>query len=141
YPLVGTTSEDRIPDSSKLLEIADYVGSIDICPFCVDVIAAAFEIVEFNINITTLNPDTTTNRSAVENSLKQYMLDRFPRQYPDELYPTNYISTAELHKVCFDNGAQSVALSISKIGETSSLTGYTLQDNEVAEIGKIVWPG
>ncbi|MDC7218651.1 MAG: baseplate J/gp47 family protein [Spirochaetales bacterium] len=140
YPLVGYGSDDRLPDESKLEEVKEYVGSNERCPLTASVSAAALTEVVFNITVTTLNPDSTLLREAIETSLENYLLGRYPKQYTDEADPTNIISIAEMHKEAFDAGTSFVALTVDIEGGSTGITGYTLGDNELAALGTITWP-
>ena len=140
YPLVGYDADDRLPDSSKLTEVQTYVGSTERCPLTASVVAAALSEVTFNITVTTLNPDTTALRTSIESALGAYFLGRYPKQYTDEVNPTNVISVAELHKVAFDAGTSFVSMTVDIDGGYSGITGYTLQYDELALLGTITWP-
>ena len=140
YPLMGTGSTDRLPDAGELTTVQTYVDSVSRKPLTADVLAAAMSVTDFDINISTMNPDTSAIRTAVEAGIEEYLLGRFPLQYPDEENPTNLISTAEIHKIAFDAGASQIDLEMEEAGTGTPISGYTLSDGELAGLGVITWP-
>ncbi len=139
YPLTGFESSDRIPNTLKLTEVQAYVGSNVRAPLACTVLAAAPTVTIFDVSVSSLVPDTPLIRSKLEDAFRDYFLSRFPAQYADEVNPTNIVSLAELYKVAFDVGASQILITFSESGVGTDLSGYTLDDCELGEMGVLSW--
>lgn len=136
YPMIALTG-DRIPDAPKLAEVQAYLADLRRKPLQSTPVATAMTEVVFDITITGLDPDTPELRANIESALAAYLLERFPRQYPDELAPTDVVSTAGLGGVAVGAGMQSGVLTME--ADAMPASTRTLAPGELAIIGSMTW--
>ncbi len=133
YPLVGEGENDRVPDTVKLDEVEAYVSATERRPLGARVEARAVTEVVFNVVADSFQLDTRSGATlqSVDEALRTYFLSRYPRQYDDEQGATDVISVAELHKVVFDAGARYASLTIERVDQPGSITGYELKTEDL----------
>jgi len=139
YPLLSVDDPaDRIPDSTKLTEVEDYISHDSRKPFGAVVSAIAFTELDFDVDIADLSPNTSAVKTAIETAIENYMYARRPAQYSDEINPKNVIAEAAITKLCIDAGAEVATVDLKNAGG-SSITSYTLDDDELAVLGTVSW--
>lgn len=139
YPLTDDSDPaNRIPTSSKLTEVENYVGDTRRRPLNATVSAVAFSEQEFDVDIADLSPDTADTRTAIENAIESYFYARRPAQYDDEPDPNNVISAAQITKIAIDAGADVATVTLKNSGG-SQITSYTLADSELAKLRTLTW--
>lgn len=139
YTLQSLTS-NRIPDSSKLLEVKTYLNSPERKPLCTEVLAPPMTEKVLNFTISSVFPDTSPIRAAIENSISSYLLKAFPKQYADELFSTSIVSLSELYKEASSAGATIISMTMRLDGAVSDIISYTLDESEIIKLGTISWP-
>lgn len=139
YPLQSLTA-NRIPDASKLLEIQAYLQDTIRRPLCANVLAEAMTERVIAVTVTSISPDTSAIRDAVEDAWDAYLLRAYPMQYADEAVPTNQITLAALYSAAFSAGATGIVIEMSIDGTPGTIQGYTLQSSEIIKLGVVTWP-
>jgi uncharacterized phage protein gp47/JayE len=139
YPLQSLTS-NRIPDGSKLSEVQTYLQDTGRRPLCADVLTAAMTERIISVTVTSISPDTSAIREAVETAWESYLLRAFPVQYADEVNPTAAITLAALYAQAFASGATGIIITMSIDGTPGTIQGYTLQSSEIVKLGTVTWP-
>lgn len=136
YPLISLTGT-RIPGPAKLEEVRAYLADPIRKPLQSTPLVIAMTEVVFDITITGLDPDTAELRAAIESALATYLLGRYPAQYPDEVAPTDVVSTSALSGVATGAGMASGVLTMD--ADATPATTYTLSPGELAIIGSMTW--
>lgn len=126
----------RIPTAPKLAEVQAYLEDPIRKPLNDTVIAGLFTEVEFDVTITNLIPNTAEVKETIEENITQFLLEREPKQYDDQVNPKNIISESNLINVAIESGAESLDLLLEE--SAIPITSYILNDNEVAKLGSIV---
>lgn len=139
YPLQALSGV-RIPDASKLSEIQAYLADTRRRPLCANVLAAAMTERVLAVTVTSVSPDTSAVRDAVEAAWESYLLRAFPMQYADEPMPTNQITLAALYAQAFAAGSTGIVITMSIDGTPGSIQAYSLQDSEIIKLGVVTWP-
>lgn len=138
YPLISLTGT-RIPDAPKLAEVEAYLQDDIRRPLCANVYAAAMTELTVDITVTSLQPDNTATRNAVEAAIEAHLLRRYPRQYADEANPTDQIIRAVIVSESLFAGARVIELDVS-IDAGPSTSFYQMAQDEIAKLGTITWP-
>lgn len=139
YPLLDVDDPaDRIPDSSKLTEVENYVNDTRRRPLNANVNAVAFTELNFDVDIADLDPSDADTKSAIETAIENYMYERRPKQYDDEPNPKNVISEAKITQVAVAAGASVATVDLKNAGG-SSITDYELDDDELAVLRTLSW--
>jgi len=139
YPLTDDADPaNRIPNSSKLTEVEDYVGSTRRRPLNATVSAVAFTELEFDVDIANLSPSDAETKDAIEKAIEDYLYARRPKQYSDEPDPKNVVSAGEITKIAVDAGAKIATVTLKNAGG-STITDYTLQDFELSVLRTLTW--
>ena len=137
YPLNDDESS-RIPSSAKLTEVQEYIDDPARAPMQVVVISVpAMTEKVIDIDVTALDPNTAAIRNAFAENVEEYLLEREPKQFEDQLDIKNVISRAGIEAVYIASGAQSVALTMSDGGIVED---STLLYDELAILGTITGP-
>ena len=138
YPL-NDDEASRIPSAPKLTEVLNYIDDPTRAPMQVPVInvpAMAEKVVD--IDVTALSPNTAAIRNAFAGNVEEYLLEREPKQYEDQLDIKNVISKAGIGAIYIASGAQSVTLTIEV--DSVLMDNHTLLYNELAILGAISGP-
>jgi uncharacterized phage protein gp47/JayE len=139
YPLLDVDDPaDRIPGSTKLAEVEDYVGDPVRKPLNAQVSAVAFTELDFDVDISNLSPNTAAVRTAIKSAIETYMYARRPLQYDDQPDDRSVVSAAELTNIAVDAGAKIATVDLKNAGG-SSITSYTLDDDELAVLRTLTW--
>lgn len=137
YPLNDGESS-RIPSGAKLTEVQEYIDDPTRAPMQVTVInVPAMTEKVIDIDVTALDPNTAAIRNAFAENIEEYLLEREPQQFTDQLDIKNVISRAGIEAVYIASGAQSVTLTMSDGGIVED---STLLYNELAILGAITGP-
>lgn len=136
YPMIAL-SGDRIPDEAKREEVRQYLADLSRKPLQSTPVVEAMTEVVFDVTITDLVPNTADVKARIESQLEAYLLARFPRQYPDEVAPTDTVSTAALSGAAVDVGMFSGVLTMT--ADSTPATTYTLGAGELARLGTVTW--
>lgn len=139
YPMAALSGA-RVPDAPKLAEVQAYLSDDHRRPLCANVYAAALTERTFTMTVTTLQPDTSEMRAAVESAWSAHLLGRFPRQYSDEANPTDYISKAALYGEAVAAGALLIDFSLYINGSGVAISSHQLTSSELAKLGAVTWP-
>ncbi len=139
YPLTDDDDPaNRVPGSSKLTEVEDYLQDEERKPLNAQVSAVAFTELTFDVEIADLSPNTADVKSDIETAIEEHLYSRRPAQYSDEPDPRNVISASRLTKIAIDAGADVVTVTLKNAGG-STITSYTLDDSELAVLGSVTW--
>ena len=92
---------------------------------------------DIDIDVTALDPNTAAIRNAFAENIEEYLLEREPKQFEDQLGIKNVISRAGIEAVYIASGAQSVTLTMSDGGIVED---STLLYNELSILGTITGP-
>jgi uncharacterized phage protein gp47/JayE len=139
YPLLDVADPaDRIPDSTKLDEVEDYVSDPVRKPLNAQVSAVAFTELNFDVDVADLSPNTAAVKATIESALETYFYARRPLQYEDQPEDKSVISQAEVAKIVVDAGAQVATVTLKNAGG-SSITSYTLDDSELSVLRTLSW--
>ena len=137
YPLQAITGTARIPNSSKITEVQTYVSDPIRRPLCADVIAAAMTELSVDITITGLSPDDADKKTEIEDAITAYLYAAYPRQYPDEVDPTDVISIAAIWAIIYS--VEATATAVSMTVSATPYTAYTLGEDEIAKLDVLTW--
>lgn len=138
YPL-NDGEASRIPSGAKLTEVQEYIDDPARAPMQVVIInvpAMTEKIID--IDVTALSPDTAAIRNAFAENVENYLLEREPQQFTDQLDPKNVISRSGIEAIYINSGAQSVTLTIDV--DTVLTESHTLLFNELSILGTISNP-
>lgn len=140
YPLLTTDDPTaRIPGSTKLTEVLDYITDDRRSPIrAAAVNAVAPTELNFDVDISDLSPNTATVRSAIEDAITAHLYSRRPKQYSDEADPADVVSAARLTGIAINAGAQVATVDLKNAGGTS-ITDYELEINELAKLRTLTW--
>lgn len=138
YPLIALTGT-RIPAAPKLAEVEAYISDTSRKPLCASVEAVAMTERTITPTVTALTPDNATLRQAIEDAWTAYMYRAFPKQYPDEIAPTDIVSLSGMYQEAMAAGAQSILATLT-ISGGGAITSHQLADSELAKLGTITWP-
>ncbi|ORC37256.1 hypothetical protein B4O97_03440 [Marispirochaeta aestuarii] len=139
YPLLDVDDPaDRIPDSTKLTEVENYVSDPERKPLNAQVSAVAFSELNFDVDISNLSPNTAAVKAAIETAIENYMYSRRPLQYDDQPNDLHTVSQVEIAKITADAGAL-VATVVLKNAGGSSIASYELDDSELAVLRTLSW--
>lgn len=138
YPLIATTGASRVPAAPKITEVQNYVADVGRRPLCANVSAAAMTEKTVDVMITGISPSDATTKALIVADITAYLYAAYPRQYPDEVAPTDVLSAAAIWGIVAAQGAiaSAVAMTVSGIG---TVTSYTLAVSEIAKIGTVTW--
>lgn len=142
YCLVGSTFATRLPDSSKRSEIQAYVADTSRRPLNMGdpaIVVGEFTEITFDVTISNLAPDTTTLRTAIEDAIDAYLLERFPRQYPSMNDPKDRITAMDIFAICRDSGAKAATVVLDISGGSSDIESYQLDQDELAITGTVTF--
>jgi uncharacterized phage protein gp47/JayE len=137
YPLQAITGSDRVPIPAKITEVQTYVSDPIRRPLCADVLAAAMDELSVDITITGLLPNETDIKTIIEDAIEEYLYAAYPKQYPDEVDPTDVVSIAAIWSIIDTAGANAISVTMT-IGSTP-YTSYPLGDDEIAVLGVLTW--
>jgi uncharacterized phage protein gp47/JayE len=137
YPLQDTTGAARIPDAPTLALIQSYLQSVSRRLLCVTVYAQAAVERTAAITITGLSPADAATKATIEAAVDAYLFGAYPRQYDDELNPTDYVSVGALWAIVVAAGATAtgITLNISGIGGGP----YQLPIGEIVKKSTLTW--
>lgn len=140
YPLTDDADPaNRIPGSTKLTEVEDYVTDQRRSPIraaSVSVIAPAE--LTFDVEIADIDPNNPDTKSAIESAIESYLYSRRPKQYTDESNTKEVVSASDITGVARDAGAKVATITLKNSGG-STITSYTLQIHELAVLGSVTW--
>jgi uncharacterized phage protein gp47/JayE len=140
YPVLAGDGSERVPDGTKLSEVEAYLDDPVRRPLAATVSAAAPTTEEFDVTVVSANPNTPALRTAVENEFAKYFAARYPRQFADEIDPTDLTTTSELYRIAFEVGMTQVDLTMTPVSTGTPAVGYTLGEGEIAELRTVTWP-
>jgi hypothetical protein len=100
--------------------------------------AVAFTELDFDVDIANLSPNTAAVRTAIESAIETYMYARRPLQYDDQPDDKSVISAAEITNIAVNSGAKVATVTLKNAGG-SSITSYTLDDDELAVLRTLSW--
>ncbi len=137
YPLQGTTGATRVPNAGAIAAVEDYLQSTERRPLAVNVYAQATTERTVAITITGLSPSDAATKAAIEAAIDEYLYAAYPRQYDDELAPTDYVSVGAIWAIVVAAGATATAITIS----ISGIGGgpYQLPIGEIVAPGVLTW--
>jgi uncharacterized phage protein gp47/JayE len=138
YPLQAVTGASRIPMAGKITEVQTYLNDVSRRPLCANVLAAAMTERTVDFTITGLSPNDATTKAVIIAAITSYLYAAYPRQYIDELNPTDVLSVAAIWGIISAAGAiaTAVTMTVSGIG---TVTSYTLAYSELAAPGTVTW--
>jgi uncharacterized phage protein gp47/JayE len=140
YPLMGFTESDRIPTLSQLAEVTAYITDPIRRPLnCLDAEARAFRVVEFDVTISNLTPDTPEIRQSLTDNITAYMLSRFPRQYVIQPGARDVVGTMDIYNIARDLALQGLRLQLDEVGGSLDINFYQLAVDELAKIRNITF--
>lgn len=140
FPLTDNEAS-RIPTAPKLVEVHDYIDDPTRAPLQVPVIEVnAMVEVEFTVDVTALDPDTSEVRNAFTSNLTDFLFDREPQQFADQLDVKNVISRSFIESIGIQSGANSITLTFEITGTGTPIESYTLDYNELAKLVIIGFP-
>lgn len=140
YPLTDEDDPaDRIPDAGKLAEVEAYISDPIRAPIGSAFIAAAAptEIV-FDVDIANLSPNTAAIRTAIEDAIEAHLYSRRPKQYTDEVDLKDVVSAGRITGIAISAGAEVATVTLKNAGG-STITSYTLEIDELAELRTLTW--
>jgi uncharacterized phage protein gp47/JayE len=137
YPLQDTTGPSRVPSAGTITAVEDYLQSTQRRPLCVNVYAQAATERTVDITITGLSPADAGTKAAIEAAIDEYLYAAYPRQYSDELAPTDFVSVGSIWAIVVAAGATATAISIN----ISGIGGgpYQLPIGEIVKKGTLSW--
>src|SRR4030042_579833 len=83
----------------------DYPQSTKRRPLCINVYAQAATERTVDITITGLSPADAGTKAAIEAAIDEYLYAAYPRQYIDELAPTDFVSVGSIWAIVVAAGA------------------------------------
>lgn len=137
YPIA--TGTPRIPTSGKLTEVTNYLNEDVRRPLGpVTIQALAFTDIEFDVDISGLQPNNAQTQSDIEDALEAYFLSRRPQIYTDEVNPRDVISQSDVTREVANAGARVATVVLKNAGGTP-IASYTLDPNELAVLRTLTW--
>lgn len=137
YPLQDDDLITRIPDQTKLDEVLDYINEPNRKPLEVLLNVPAMSELEFNVEISSLIPDTTEIRATIDENIEQYLFERQPQQYADEQNLKNTISEAQVITIIAQSGGVSFTVVVKLIA--TPITLYELAYYQLAVLGTVTY--
>lgn len=138
YPLNDDESS-RIPSTAKLTEVQEYIDDPARAPMqAVEINIPAMTEKVIDIDVTALDPNTATIRNAFAENVEEYLLEREPQQFIDQIDIKNVISRSGIEAIYINSGAQSVTLTIDV--DSVTMEDHELLYNELAILGTITGP-
>jgi len=139
YPLTDEADPaDRVPGAPKIAEVQAYINDQSRHPFGRVTTVIAFDELNFDVDISDLSPNTAAIRAAIETAVEDYMYERRPQQYEDDLDPINIISAAGITAVATAAGASVATVDLKNAGG-GSITDYELEDYELSVLRTLTW--
>lgn len=142
YPLVALTGTMRVPDAPKIAEVDAYLEDPIRKPIGANIntIAPTERTCAVTINTATIAGGalSASQKQSVQDAVDATLYASYPRQYPDQVAPTDTVSTAMVWAALVAIGATaaSVTINISGIGGGP----YTLPIGEIIKTaGAITW--
>lgn len=139
YPLIAKTGASRVPDSAKLAEVQTYLQYPGRRPLCATVYAASSTERTVAATITGLTPNDDTTKAAIVSDFDKYIYAAYPKQYPDEVAPTDVLSAGSVWAIVIARGAVATSITLSVSGIGANVPSYTLPIGEIAKPGTLVW--
>lgn len=137
YTLLETDDPaDRLPDSSKNLEIENYLNSHPLRPLNSNINVINFTEITINVGISNLQVDTPALRATIINEISNHFYSRRPLIFPNDPEPKNNISVSECITIATLAGAKSLGLTLTASGYSFP---YTLDTNEIVKPGTFTW--
>lgn len=138
YPV--TTSEafdNRIPTIGKIAEVQAYLDDPDRRVLGANPIVLAFQNLPVQVTITNLVPNTLQLRTDIEEQIRQYLLARRPRQFPDEVDIRNGVNSAQICAIAIATGA--TFLEVALVIDGSPGDNYTLANDELVYLDDVIY--
>lgn len=139
YPLVAKTGADRVPDTAKLAEVQTYLQYPGRRPLCATVYSAAATERTVSATITGLSPNDEATKARIVEAFDTYVYAAYPKQFTDEINPTDVLSAGSVWAMIIAQGAIASAVSLTISGIGSVVTSYQLPIGEIAKPGSITW--
>lgn len=134
YPLTGFNADDRLPDSPKIAEVLAYVSDPIRRPLnCENVVVDSMSVKLFDVTMSSLVPNETELKETIKTAVRQYLIDRAPRQYLVQPNAKDVISVSDIYGIASQAGAQSLLVQLDEVGGASNITNYQLDYFELAE--------
>jgi uncharacterized phage protein gp47/JayE len=138
YPLTDNEAS-RIPSSAKLTEVKNYIDDPERAPLqCVEINVLAMTELDVDVDITALSPDTAAIRTEFEENLAEYLLEREPQQFVNQIDTKDVISRAGIEAIAINSGAESITLTMDVDSVTEE--DYTLAYNELVILNNVTYP-
>lgn len=138
YPL--SDGEDRIPSAAKLTEVKEYIGDPERAPTqCVKIEVLAMTERDFDIDVSALTPNTAEIRNAFETNVTEYLLEREPKQFINQVEYKNVISRSGIEAIAINSGAESITLELFIDGTATPIESHTLLYYELAKLGSVTF--
>lgn len=137
YTLLDTDDPtSRLPDSSKNLEIENYLNAHPLRPLNSNINVVNFTEITINVGISNLQVDTPALRATIIQELSNHFYSRRPLIFPNDPEPKNNISVSECITIATLAGAKSLALTLTASGYSFP---YTLDPSEIVKPGTFTW--
>jgi uncharacterized phage protein gp47/JayE len=137
YPLWASTGPGRVPDAPTLTAIQAYLQDVSRRLLAVTIYAQASVERTCAVTITGVSPADAATKATIEAAIDEYLYGCYPRQYDDEIAPTDIISVGNIWAIVLAAGASanSITINISGIGGGP----YTLPIGEIVAPGALTW--
>lgn len=142
YCLSGSTFATRLPDSTKRTEVQTYLRDTSRRPLNMGdsaILVDAFTEKIFDLTFSNMSPDTSLLRTAIEDAVDAYLLERFPRQYTVMNDPKDRITAMDIYALARDAGAKTITVVLDISGGSSDIESYQLGQSELAKTGTVTW--
>jgi len=138
YPITDNDTS-RIPSAAKLTEVKNYIDDPTRAPLqAVEIGVFAMTEVTIDVDVTALSPDTAAVRTAFEENLETYLLEREPKQFENQIDVKNVVSRSGVEAIAINSGADSITLTID--AGSGVVESYTLEYDELALKGSVTFP-
>jgi len=138
YPLTDDPNPlNRIPNSTKLTEVQNYLNDPIRKPMSDNVSALAFTEVTVDVEISDLVPNEALLRQQIEDQIESYCFSRRPRLFPLEVDAPNLVSTSDITTLANLLGAKSLTVTLEV--DAAPEISYQLTNSQLAKLGTVTF--
>lgn len=145
YLLPAPGNATVLPSSGLQTAVYNYLNDTRRRPFQSNVLVAAPTVLTLNLTLSGMGM-TSGQQAQAQADLTTYCLAAFPRQYPDQANPTDWITALAIAGICQADGATGGTVTLAIPGKTLAGPQYQLggpfsanSGFELIALGTITW--